>query len=230
MIGALLVTAAAVLAFVASSGGNDGPRERFVVATRDLAPGDLLTAQDLALAVVDLPPAMAASAQRNPVRLEGAVLRGPVAAGSLLTAAVVGLDDAGPDGTAAWRYRELSFALPRSRALSGNPDRGDRIDVLATINEHTEVLVQQALVLGTSNRSDNALLASEDVVLTVALSDPGEALAVAHGAAIGELTVMRSTRAVDRLSPTYPEAVVRTLFGSSGSVTTMSTSVNRVLP
>ncbi len=168
MIGALLVTAAAVLAFVASSGGNDGPRERFVVATRDLAPGDLLTAQDLALAVVDLPPAMAASAQRNPVRLEGAVLRGPVAAGSLLTAAVVGLDDAGPDGTAAWRYRELSFALPRSRALSGNLDRGDRIDVLATINEHTEVLVQRALVLGTSNRSDNALLASEDVVLTVA--------------------------------------------------------------
>lgn len=210
MLGALLITGAAVLAFLAVSGGDDRPAERFVVASRDLDAGTLLTDDDLALVALDLPSGQAASALRDPGALRDAVLRGPVAAGALITDTVVGRDAAARSDGDSSRYREVSFAVPRARALSGHLASGDRIDVLATIDDHTEVLVQRALLLTSSDGSDSALVVSDDVVLTVALDDPGDALAVAHGAAVGELTVLRSTRAEDRLAPSYPPQDGRT--------------------
>ncbi len=233
MVGALLITASAVLAFLAVTGGKDRPTERFVVATRDLAAGTLLADDDLAVAVVDLPPELAASALRDPAALHDAVLRGPVAAGALLTGAVVDVDAVPRGADDGLRYREVSFAVARSRALAGDLDSGDRIDVLATIGERTEVLVQRALVLATSDGSDNALVVSDDVVLTLALDDPGEALAVAHGAAVGELTVLRSTRADDRLDPVYPPPdgrVTAAATNLTGPTRAPSNGAGRVTP
>jgi len=203
--GALLVTGAAALTFVAAGGDRERPGRPFVVAGRDLAPGAVLGPDDVTTVVIDLPAGVAASAFGDPAALHRAVTLGPVAAGALLTTATVGL---AADGEAAapmaGGYREVSFAVPRARALLGSLAVGDRIDVLASIDTRTEVLAQHVLVLATSSASDRSLVVADDVVLTVALDNPADALAVAHGASVGELTVLRSTRAADRLADRFP--------------------------
>lgn len=67
--------------------------------------------------------------------------------------------------------------------------------MVAASDERSEVLVQQALVVATSSESESALVVSDDVVITVALPDAAAAMALSHGAAVAELTVLRSTRA-----------------------------------
>lgn len=240
VVGALLVTAAAVLTFVLA-GGDEGPTQRYVVAARALQPGEVLEGRDLTTVVVDLPAEVAASAYDDPAVLGQAVVRGPVAAGSLLTSSAVQLRPAAlaatdrptTEGSAAGevaegRFREVSFAVPRARALLGELAPGDLVDVLSADGERTEVLVQQALVLDTSSAADGALVLDDDVVITIALADGRDALAVAHGAAVGELSVLRSTRAEDRLAARYPSPASDAAPASSpapGSPSTASTAV-----
>jgi len=242
-LGALLVSLAALLAFVAARPGEGTPRDRYLVATRDLAPGTVLTDQDVTAVAVELPASLAADAIREGAELGAAVLRGPVAAGSLLTNALVAAGgrvgsvpaDADATGTAAdradgARFRELSFAVPRARALLGDLAPGDRIDVLASVDNRTEVLVQQALVLATSNGADRTLVVSDDVVITVALPDGGAALALAHGATTGELTVIRSTRATDRLAAGYPATSTTAAPGTTRPVPPSTTTTRPAAP
>lgn len=230
VVGALLVSLAAVATYLVARGSDRAPSSTFVVATRELAPGDVLEPSDLAVVALDLPPAVAAAAFEQPHELHAAVTRGPVAAGSLLTTAVVAIDaraahaghdavgsdalgrDAAGDepggaGAPAERYREVSFAVPSARALMGDLEPGDRVDVVSTFDARTTVVVQRAVVLAASAGGDDAMVMSDEVVVTLALDDAADALAVAHGAAVGELTVLRSTRAGDEL----PEAVGATV-------------------
>lgn len=204
-LGALLVTAAAVTTFAVATGGDAAPSTRYVVASRALAPGAVLQPADVALVAMELPVAQASGALTDPDELAGAVLRGPVEAGGLLTAAVVEPSPVAEDDDLI-RFREVSFAVPRARALLGGLTTGDRVDVLVSSEEATTVLVQHALVLDASNGQADALLTGDEVVITLALGDGDEALAVAHGAATGELTVLRSTRATDDLPSRFPAA------------------------
>lgn len=203
VVGALLVTTAAVATFVVARDDDAAPTTTYVVATRDLAPGALLGPSDLGVVALDLPIEVAASAFTDPDDVLAAVTRGPVAAGGLLTGAVVAAEGI-TDGEGEARYREVSFAVPSARALLGGLVPGDRVDVVATLDERSTVLVQHALVLGATRGGDDALVVSDDVVITLALEDGADALAVAHGAAVGELTVLRSTRADDELPAMAP--------------------------
>lgn len=202
-LGALLVTTAAVTTFAVANAGDAAPSTRYVVAARALAPGAVLEEGDVTVVALDLPAEQAASALTDASGVAGAVLRGPVAAGALLTTAAVEPPPAA-DGGALTRFREVSFAVPRARALLGGLVAGDRVDVLVSGEDGTAVLVQRALVLDASSAQGDALLAGDEVVITLALGEGDEALAVAHGAATGELTVLRSTRAADELPSGYP--------------------------
>ncbi len=211
VVGGLLVAAAALSTFVVARGGDSAPTTRYVVAARELAPGTVIGPADLALVALDLPAAQAGSAFQGPAALLGGAARGPVAQGGLLTNSVIQPNPASagqgdPTGVhqALLRFREVSFAVPRARALLGDLLPGDRVDVVAASEDTTVVLVQQALVVATSAAREDTLVLSDDVVITLALTDGAEALAVAHGAATAELTVLRSTRATDRLADRFP--------------------------
>lgn len=154
---------------------------------------------------MELPVAQAAGALTDRDELAGAVLRGPVEAGGLLTVAVVEPLPVAEDDDLI-RFREVSFVVPRARALLGGLTTGDRVDVLVSSEEATTVLVQHAVGARRLQRAGQALLAGDEVVITLALGDGDEALAVAHGAATGELTVLRSTRATDDLPSRFPAA------------------------
>ncbi|MFN0026660.1 MAG: SAF domain-containing protein [Acidimicrobiales bacterium] len=238
VLGALLVTVAALAAFLTARSADDQPSTSYLVATRALAPGQILSPADMASVVMELPPSQATSAfsgaQADAV--VGSAARGPVAQGALLTDAVLEppVEGARAANTTA-EYREISFAVPRARALLGNLVPGDRVDVVASEETASVVLVQQALVVAVSSGADDALVLSEDVVITLALSGADEALAVAHGAAANELTVLRSTRARDRLadrfpivtSPVAPTAASTAASGLSPTTTSPAAGVSR---
>lgn len=194
VIGGLLVTAAAVGTFVAATGSHT-PATAFVVAARPLAVGDVLGASDVRLAVGDVPDDVAATLLRQPGDLVGAVVRIPVDAGAPLTASLV--EGAGSD--AITRYRELSITVPSGRALDGRIRAGDRLDVLATTDRETTVVVQQVTVIAVDDGDAGGLVDRGDIVVTLALERGDDLLAVAHGAAKGELSLARSNRATDRL-------------------------------
>jgi hypothetical protein len=199
-VGGLLVTLAALGTFVVATGGSDEPATRYAVAARDLAPGELIGPGDVALVAIDLPAAQAASAFTSVSGLEGAVTRGPVAGDALLTRASIERPAAaaGPG-----RYREVSFSLPRARALDGAIVAGDLLDVVSSTDADTVVIAERATVIAVSDGGDGAFADGADVIITLALPDPAEAIAVAHGGASGDLTVLRSNRAADALPGRY---------------------------
>jgi Flp pilus assembly protein CpaB len=193
--GGLLVTIAALGAWVLAS-GTGGATRSYVVAARDLPPGHRIVASDLTTASLDLPAAQAKGLFLTPEGIEGGVTRGPVQQGSLLTAA----DVAATVGEDARPTRELSMELPAANAVNGALSPGDRVDVVATDGARSEVLVQQALVIAIAGGGGDLVGGgSGTVVVTLALDDPAAALAAANGAASAKITLLRSTLADDRL-------------------------------
>ncbi|HEX2851399.1 MAG TPA: SAF domain-containing protein [Acidimicrobiales bacterium] len=127
VIGGFLVAAAALGIYVAWARATAGPTARYVVAARDLAVGSHIAAGDLALVPMDLPPRVAARAAfRDPARLVGATVVGPIHADELVQAGDVVRGGAGPDAL------EISFGVDASRALAGHLAEGETVDVDAT--------------------------------------------------------------------------------------------------
>jgi Flp pilus assembly protein CpaB len=223
VLGGLLVALAGLGSYIVAAGGSDTPTTRYGVAAHDLARGDTVHDDDLQLVALDLPADQARGTFPIVDALRGAVMRGPLQAGAILTASAVDQlapatvpaagsadgaptgADPGADGSAAAvapTYRELAVSVPAARAVGGSLHVGDRVDVVATAGGTSYVLVQHAVVLATS-AGRNGPLAGGDVTVTLALADPAAALAVAHGASAAELTLLRSTRAVEPLPGSF---------------------------
>jgi flagella basal body P-ring formation protein FlgA len=84
VVGGLLVALSAVGIFAGYLGATGDDRRPYVVATSDLAVGHRITAADLAVVRIDLPPALHRVAHDRPGPLVGAVVLGPVGRGELL--------------------------------------------------------------------------------------------------------------------------------------------------
>lgn len=125
MVGGILVAVAGVGLFSAATSAGRQPGHPFVVAQRALTAGTRLEPADLALAQVELPPALRARAFDDPALLAGATLLAPVGAGELLQVSAVIAS-----GTTAGS-RELTFTVERGRIGATIRD-GERIDLLAT--------------------------------------------------------------------------------------------------
>ena len=204
VLGGLLVALAALGTYLVATHDRDGARSRYAVATHDLAPGTTIGPADVELVPLDLPAAQAAGTFADTSDLVGGALRGPVRSGSVLTDALVEhrrAAGAAPAETTA--YREVSVALPAANAVDGSLRPGDRVDVVATDDDASFVLVDRALVVASSGGDRSPSLGGGDIRVTLALSDAAQALAVAHGAAAAKLTLVRSTRTADVLPETY---------------------------
>ena len=195
--GGLLVAAAAVGLFSASSRSGQASRQPFVVASRALPPGARIEAGDLAVQELHLSPTVAARAFSDSRGLVGATLLAPLAAGELVQASAVVARGGGPAS------RELSFTVERGRVNAELRD-GERVDLLATygaaVDGFTAVVVRQALVVSV-DETRGSLGDGAPVVVTVALDDPADALALAHAVQVGKVTVVRATGAAAPAAP-----------------------------
>jgi hypothetical protein len=195
VVGGFLVTAAAVGIFAAYTGARTGHGVSYVVARHTLTVGQRITSADLTTAQMVLPPTIGDDlAFRDPGRLVGALVVGPVQAGGLIqTSSVV----AGADATSD---RQLSVPIAAARAVDGTLKVGDLVDVLATYGSGadatTVAVVRRARVVARSDASstlDPAGGATETITLGLARSV--DSLAVAHAVDAGQVMLVRSTGA-----------------------------------
>lgn len=185
VVGGFLVAAALVGLFAAYARVEGGPSQSFVVARHPLAAGSRLEASDLVLEPMDLPPGAAARAFGRVSDLVGTTLLSPFEKGELLQASAVAATPTGGAG------RVVSFPVDRSRL--GRVKQGERVDVLATygtgIEAYTAVVLDEALVTEI-DRGDASLGDGGSTVLTVAVDDPTDELAMAHALQVAKLTVV----------------------------------------
>lgn len=212
VVGALLVTVAAVGAFVFASGGDNGPNTEYLVLLRDIEAGDPISAADLASEPMILSTQLAdiafdAASTDSAGAVVGATALRFLHAGGLLLA---------PDVRAmapiadleSTSIHELTLPVPLDRT----PElltRGDRVTVLAhdPRGQNTWVALENALVLEFDTGSDR-IGASSDGRLTLGLSDPERVLRGVHLSFL-ELAVVLTTRAAEDTFPEYYAGPVR---------------------
>ncbi len=195
VVGAFLVTLAAVGIFAAYTRATDEPQTLYIVARHNLNLGDRLAAGDLALAPMHLPTPLSARrafTRASAPSLVGAVVVAPVASGELIQASSV----VEAVGTAV--DREISFAIDPARAVAGRLVPGEVVDLLATYGTGTDattVVVVRAARLVSRSDSSGSLGARASEVVILALPSSADALAVAHAVDSGQITLVRATGA-----------------------------------
>ncbi len=189
VVGGLLV-ALSVLGLLASyRAATDAPSTRYVVAARDVGPGQQLEAADLDLVEIDLPPTLAGHAFKDVATLLGATSIAAVEAGELVQHGAVTRPEGAPERA------QISIPVAPSRALQGQLRPGDRVDVIVTDDRSggpvTTTVVAGATVVEVFGVGD-ALGAGSSI--TVTLSVPPSVLeAVAEAASVGDVTLARTT-------------------------------------
>ncbi|MFN2606743.1 MAG: SAF domain-containing protein [Acidimicrobiales bacterium] len=194
--GGLLVAAAAVGLFAAYARLHSGPSHSYVVTRHAMVAGTRVQASDLAVQPMDLPPALAARAFERVADVAGTTLLSPLGAGELLQPSSL-VATRGPGG-----LRTASFPVDRTRL--GALKQGDRVDVLSTYgtgnDAWTGVVLRNALVVDV-DRSKSSLGDTGSTVVTLAIDDPNDELALAHAESLGKVTVVVATGATAAAGP-----------------------------
>lgn len=189
VVGGFLVALALVGTFATVSSAGDDRRIALVVARDDLAVGDRITAEDIAVARLDVPAFVRARAFRSPEQLIGATVLGPVARGELVQASAVSRASNAPPGL------QVSFPVEAARAVDGTLREGEAVDVLVTYGQGetatTKVVARTARVVRT--RTPGGVLGDDrTLVVTLVVATAEDAAAVAHAANAGEVTIVRT--------------------------------------
>ena len=198
LVGAFLVTVASLGAFIIATGGDDGPDTSFLVTTRDLRAGDTLSEADVTFEPMTLSDELAGRALNSMAGVDGAVVLRDFRAGELIDVADVIGGVAGADATNG-DLHEITIGIPLERTPSSLV-AGDRVTILATSGDTTQVAVEDARVLEVDRRPDQ-IGSSGRGVLTLAIDDPAVVLDVAHLTQTTDVTIVRSTRALDDVFP-----------------------------
>lgn len=195
VIGALLVTVAAVGVFAAYRSGSQGPHTPIVVAAADLPGGHRLQPGDVRVERAELAPTLAAQSFESPSALDGAVTLTALRSGELVQrSAVASPGQRGPPA------RQLSFAVDRERAVDGELQRGERVDVLATFgtgeSAYTSVISRDVVIIDIEGTAKaNGIGASAKLTVTVELASPDDLLRLAHATQVAPVTLVRATHA-----------------------------------
>lgn len=198
MVGALLVTAAAVATFAAYLDATAAPTVRYVIATAAVEPGTRLATlgdvgERFGTIALDLPVEVADGVVPGAEveQLVGQVVLAPLQPGDLLSRTQLVADGAVADA------QTLSFSLPRRSAVAGSLRAGERIDVLATYGSgdgaYTAYVVRGVPLLRVAAPDGGPLGEGSEVLLTVAVSALVDVQALGHAIATAEVLVTRST-------------------------------------
>lgn len=216
LLGGVLVGAALVGAVGLARSASTPPVEPVVVAAADIAPGEPLGPHNLSVRELAMPAEVLPGTYADPDALLGTVARGYLEPGELLQPGSV------VESTALQRAAapamEVSLRIDADRAVEGRLEAGDRVDVLATygngLDAVTLVVLADAPVLSVS-RADGGVTSSRAVVLTLALEQRPETVALAHAVDNAEVTVVRTTTA--DTSGAHVEVPYRPPLGVDGS-------------
>lgn len=200
--GAFLIALALVGSFAGYTQATADTRESYLVAARELRIGQTITRRDLTFAAMDLPAGvLGGRVYRDPARLVGAVVLGPVARGELIQASAV-IAKAGRPGDF-----EISVPIEAARAVGGTLAPGDFVDVAATFGTgeaaFTVYVVRHARVIGRA-QSKGALGGSTGDVVTLAVASAEDALAVSHAFTAGQVSLVRSSGTPAPTGPAEP--------------------------
>lgn len=198
VVGGLLVASAALGTWWISAESGRTPPMSYVIATRQIDPGQRIETDDLRLAPMALPPSVAAGAFTRVSAVAGSVALGPIGEGGLVQGHVI------VPSTGTHAGREISFAVETPWAVDGVLRPGDRIDVFATSaseDEHdtTEVL-SGALVRHVSN-TGGGLGETTGLTITVAVSAAADLDRAVSALRAADLTVVRATGVTTIESP-----------------------------
>jgi hypothetical protein len=207
VLGALLVSLAAVGVFALTQRADTVPTTAYAVFVRPLDPGDRITAADLELRPMTLDQSLRAHAFTDTATLVGAVALVPSFSDGLVFGPHVMLRQSGA-GEVPSSVHEFSFPVPRDRTPPALR-RGETVAVLATYGSGgdaiTVVAVERARVLAYETDGD-AIGTRGGARITVALDDPQTVLATAHAAQVADLTVVRTTLTDQALPSQYRRA------------------------
>ena len=215
VVGALLITVAAVGAFAMGQRESGPPATRYVVVTKAIAPGSRIDESTVATRAMDLDADVASQAFRDVNLVVGAVALAPMNAGQLVQGA-----DLAPavkvDGQVLTGH-ELTFPIERDR-VPANLRRGERVAVLATYGTGSEArtmtTAQQAVVLSFETDGDT-IGTKRSARLTVLLSDPTMVIETAHASQAADITIVRTTQADAPLPSIFRTSVVSTVSGKT---------------
>jgi Flp pilus assembly protein CpaB len=163
-----------------------------LAAARDIAPGTVIDADALRIARVHADAKTLAtligSDQLDSVR--GRIAVEGIPAGTLFTRSSV-RDAAHGDAP-----RAMSFPIPRSRAVGGAIDTGDRVDVLAVQRNsgRSGYVATDVEVLDFRSHETGPLQESDDASVTIAI-DADAAARIASALETGTVTLVRATGA-----------------------------------
>lgn len=205
VLGALLVTLAALGVLFATRLGNDATFQTVVVATRDLGPGQLIEADDVQLQRIRLGEE-ANFVVNDLAQAVGSVTLGPIAQFEFVQLSNVGNMFASnvPSGLA-------TVSLPVDPALapsSINP--GELVSILVTNDGTTNLVADRLLVI--SYGGDGDAFGSNINVLRVAVRDGQNASEIALAAEIGAVSIIGVTGANE-------VAIPQSVTGFGGSET-----------
>ncbi len=199
LLGGLLVALAMVVSFAVADHHDAGPRQTVVVARHRVRPGSALTAADVAVEHAQLPPRLAAHTFSTAAQVIGQVTLGPLDADDVIEHTQVVRPRAAPG------RHELSFPIDRERALDGDLEPGQTVDLLATygtgLSAQTVVVARAVQLLDVSDASHESLESAGKLVITVALADANQALRAAHAAQVAAVTLVRSDPSTDPSGP-----------------------------
>ena len=155
-----------------------------------LRSGRRLRPDDLTVARADLPSIAAAESFPGTDQLVGRVTVAPLAPGDLIERSAVVAPQAAPG------RHVLSFPVDRERALDGDLQPGESVDVLATYGTgeaaRTVVVARGVQLVDVVDDSHQSLASTGKLVITVAVSTAGDALRAAHASQAAALTLVRT--------------------------------------
>lgn len=194
VVGGFLVALAAVGVFAGYTNATADTREPFLVARQDLALGHRIVKADLGTLPMDLPALLRSKVYRDPSQLIGAMVIGPVAKGELVQSSNVLSGVGAGTGADSTVGRQISFPIDSARAMNGQLRRGEFVDVLATYGTgadgYTLAVVRGARVADRTE-TRGSLSDRGNEVITLALPDQADTLAVAHAVSAGTLMLVR---------------------------------------
>lgn len=186
LLGALLLAISGVATFVAWQGAAVGEGPPSVVARRQLVPGRPISADDLRVVSLALPPDQAARTFHSVDEVAGRLAYGPIDEGELVQGGQVSSRQAAP-GTV-----ELAMALPRDRLLDGSLRAGDWVDVFMSDDAHTEQIATHVQVVALSSGDPASLVSGDELVVTLALARAADRVGLIDAARRAEVTLTRS--------------------------------------
>ena len=193
VVGGLLVAVAAVGVFSAYTSSTAAPTTRYVVAARDLNPGERIDPGALELVGLDLPEQQRARAFEDPAQLADATVVEPLLQGELIQEG--SLVATGTDTGA----RSLSFAVEPARAVDAVLTPAERVDILATYGTGeqacTQVVASDVPLVAVTQEQGAIVGQAAGVTVTVSVDSAQEAVAITHAANAGAVTLVRATGA-----------------------------------